>query len=168
MNTWKTWSWIGPYGRRTVIAAALAASFAAQAQTIGIHAASMHFPTEAGQNDVNPGAYVIFDSRVVLGAYYNTIRRASVHLGYAFEAGPFSLTVGAVTGYQERRVTTPCTTACATAGWRTVGIGHGYLTPMLSPGVVLPAVLGVTPRISYLPGFGFSASVVHLSFEFPL
>ena len=153
------------------IIAALAATFmacSAHAQVIGVHLVSHHFPARAEQNNVNPGAYVKWANGVVLGGYRNTLSRPSFYLGYVFGHGPFELTVGAITGYQKRRVAMPCSRPGYDGCSESRGVSNGYLTPMISPSVRLPAIAGITPRLSYIPGFGGSASVVHLSVEFVL
>ena len=141
--------------------------------TVGLHLVSHHFPAKEYQNNVNLGIYARYDN-VVVGTYRNTLSRQSVYAAYAFDYGPFTLMVGAVTGYKSHVVseTTSCRqddmgpmneTGCTTAQTR---LGFKYaVAPMLSPSVRLPEILGLTPRLSYMPGFGVASSVLHLSIE---
>ena len=156
--------------RAPIIAAIAAACVAcsAHAQVIGVNLVSRHFPARSYQNNFNPGAYVKWDNGIVLGGYRNTLWRPSFYAGYVLESGPFALTIGAVTGYQRRTTAVPCTRAGYTGCTEWHGYSNGYLTPMFSPSVRLPSIAGVTPRLSYIPGFGVSPSVVHLSLEFSL
>ena len=138
--------------------------------TIGLHMASVHVPALDTQNNTNPGLYAMTESGWVVGAYRNTLSRTSVYGGHVFTHGPFSLTVGVVSGYQERTEVVDC----AAIGrpdmqqcWHRVGFSRGALTLLASPSVRLPQVFGVTPRISYIPKVGGPARshAFHLSLE---
>ncbi len=48
----------------------------------------------------NPGLYAICDSAVV-GAYRNSLGRASVYGAYSLPVGPFDVALGGVTGYDK-------------------------------------------------------------------
>lgn len=131
---------------------ALCAATAAQATTFGAHIGSQHFPAKDGDNNANSGLYVRFDNGVTLGGYRNTIRRNSVYLGYSIDAGAFGVTVGGITGYQQKD-----------------GKGHsrGAVSPLLALSVVSPvSIAGLTPRLAYVPGHLVKAAdVVHLMVE---
>jgi hypothetical protein len=76
-------------------------ALAAQAQTFGVHVASVH--SGDGMNNFNPGAYVRFDNGLTAGTYLNSHKRQSAYVGYTLEtAGALSiaLTVGVVSGYK--------------------------------------------------------------------
>lgn len=158
---------------RALVAAALAlAASAAGAQTVGLHLVSHHFPSESYLHDVNPGVYVRFDNGATLGAYRNSFGRASAYAGWTLEHGPFALTLGAVSGYQVKRTVGP--TTCAQVGtgvscaptWTDEGNSRGAIGPLLAPSVALPAVLGITPRVTVLPKFTAKGhTVAHLSIE---
>ena len=77
----------------------------AQAQTFGIHAASIH--EKQGMNNTNPGAYVRFENGATFGTYFNSIRKQSNYIAWSFETEQWhrlsaAITVGAVTGYQAK------------------------------------------------------------------
>lgn len=126
-----------------------------QAQTVGLHLGSAHFPARDYQNNVNPGVYVRLDGGATFGIYHNTIRRTSVYAGWTWEAGPLALTAGVVTGYKRH---------CDAQGV-CYGSSRHSVMPMLSPSVRLPEIAGYAPRISYIPSIGASSSVLHLSVE---
>jgi hypothetical protein len=134
------------------LSALLFAPVAAQAQTtVGLHLVSHHFPERPGQRNFNPGVYVRTADGWTAGYYRNTLGRNSVYAGYTLEHSFTSylsvgVTAGAVTGYRLND-----------DGY---GVAKSALTPMLAPSVkVGPA------RLSFIPGIGVSASVVHLSVE---
>lgn len=148
----------------------------AQAQTIGVDAASVHIPGSGDQNNSNVGAYVAL-GHIGFGAYRNTIHRTTDWVGYFQPLGQFDLIGGAASGYQKR-------TAIGQWAWtnrgnngpvatyqyipgRTVGFSDGWLTPFVAASWRVPVSLaGVRPRITVLPGFrGASSTVVHLSVE---
>lgn len=95
---------------------------------------------------------------MTVGTYKNTLNRQSTYLAYTFDYEVLGvstgLSVGAISGYQRKKV-----------GKTIRGTTNSVLSPMLAPSVALPGALGVTPRLSYIPGVGNSASVFHLSFE---
>ena len=74
---------------------------------IGIHIGSYHVNNQTGQelNNINPGAYVELTNGVVLGSYYNSLRRNSEYVGFKVE-GPYhtSVIVGAITGYSDKPI----------------------------------------------------------------
>lgn len=153
----------------TVYIAALLLAGTAQAQTtIGLHLVSAHVPRHDYQHNFNPGIYVLTEDGLTLGVYRNTLNRASVYAGLTIEQGPFALTLGVTTGYQKHWTHVRCTDPSMDKGsgcMEQVGTNNGVLSPFLTPSVRLPAVAGFTPRVSYIPGLGVNASVVHLSIE---
>lgn len=162
----------------SVAIVALAATLAlcappAHAQTVvGMHLYSVHVPAETYQNNENLGLYVRTAGGWTAGAYRNTLRRTSVYGGYTFSYQRYSLTVGAISGYQRKweRVPTGPNGKCDNGtGFRwcdaQVGASRGAFTLLLAPSVALPVVWGATPRVSYVPGLAGSANVVHFSME---
>jgi hypothetical protein len=135
----------------------------------GVHLASIHIPAHEGQQNFNPGVYARMESGVTVGTYHNTLGKQTFYAGYTVERGPFALTPGLASGYQRSQYPAPCSKAQTAAGsthcWYTTPGSKTYLMPMLAPSVRLPAVLGVTPRVSYIPGLGGSSNVFHLSIE---
>lgn len=111
--------------------------------TVGLHLASVHVPAADWQNNANVGIYAKTAGGITAGIYRNTQHRTSVYAGYTLEHGPFALTLGAITGYSARPV-----------------------MPMLAPSVALPALAGITPRLTFIPKFGaVKAAALHLSIE---
>ena len=140
--------------------------------TLGVHLVSAHIPAGLENNNLNPGVYAKVDG-FVAGVYRNTLRRTSFYAGYAFEHGPFALTVGAITGYDKRtkKVYTLRNANDATLGgtssYETTGYSSSKVSPLIAPSVRLPEVFGITPRITYLPRLGIAnrSNVFHLSIE---
>lgn len=127
---------------------------------IGVHLVSHHFPAQTWQRNANPGLYIKTDDHVVVGLYRNSLGRTSGYLAYVLESErwPVALTVGAVSGYQRRVV-------AGLNGPEMIGSSASRLTLMLAPSVRLPAIAGLTPRLSVIPRFGTSSAVLHLSVE---
>jgi len=71
----------------------------AQADTVGLHLASVHVP-QRHFNNTNPGLYYRSDAGWTTGGYRNSLRHTSVYAGYTWEYSALGLTAGAVTGYQ--------------------------------------------------------------------
>lgn len=158
--------------KRTLITLALAAvAGAAHADvTIGLHLGSHHFPEATNLHDVNPGVYVRTDDGITAGVYRNSFGRTSAYLGVTVEHGPFALTVGAISGYQAKRRFAACDAGQVAAGmnrcWFDEGHTRGAVGLLVAPSVALPAVFGITPRITVLPKFSAKgATVAHLSIE---
>lgn len=89
----------------TVIGALAAAAFmvSVQAQTAGLHVASVH--EAEGMNNVNPGVYFRSAGGWTGGVYRNSIRRTSVYAGFTWSTSDWhglsaAVTAGGVTGYQ--------------------------------------------------------------------
>lgn len=135
---------------------------------LGVHLASVHVP-QGGQSNFNPGIYVRADG-LTAGVYRNSLKRPSIYLGYTAEAGPFALTIGAISGYDTRRSLVPCNDRRASIKnegsqcWAESGTAH-RVSWLVAPSAALPAVLGVTPRLTYLPPLRGSVSTLHLSIE---
>jgi len=65
-----------------------------------LHTVSYHFDREADYNNFNPGISYRFDNEVIVGTFYNSIRRESFYAGYRIKLpANFSVVVGGVTGY---------------------------------------------------------------------
>lgn len=144
----------------------------AQQTTMGVHLYSVHAPAKDYQNNENPGLYIRTAEGWTAGVYRNTLRRTSVYAGYTVDYAPFSLTVGAISGYQrkyERVVAGPNGECDNGTGFRyctqQTGATRGAITLLLAPSVALPPVLGAVPRVSYVPGLAGAANVFHLSLE---
>lgn len=122
----------------------------AQAQTIGVHLVSHHFPERDYQHDFNPGGYVRWDNGVTVGGYRNTLGRTSLYAGYTAEYGPLALTAGVTSGYKIKD------------GY---GVSEHTLTPMVVPSIRLFTLGGISPRLSVIPRVGTMSTVLHLSLE---
>jgi hypothetical protein len=138
---------------------------------VAVHLASMHVPAIDGQNNLNLGLQVRTAEGFTFGVYRNTLRRASFYAGWTVEAGPFALALGGVTGYQKRRESVDCAkteehkVGFVDCYWD-VGVTSSPVLPLISPSVRLPALGGVSPRVSVIPGFGHgNSTVLHLSIE---
>ena len=147
--------------------------------TIGVHLASVHVPA-GNYSGVNPGLYVRLDQGLVAGGYRNSFGRASFYGGYNFTRGPFSLTLGAVTGYERSsEITTTCWTASPVLARNRDDVGQTrgqcvtdvrrrpmLVAPLIAPSVTLPVLGGIAPRITVLPKLvAHSATTVHFSLE---
>jgi hypothetical protein len=154
--------------RHLLAAACLLAYCHAEAGTIGIDTVSAHVP-QRGQDDFNPGAYYRFDNGASFGAYHNSMRRVSAWAGWSWSFGPVSLTAGAITGYQIKHEPVPCADHAPHAACvYTLGDSPGAVAPLVAPSVVFPSLLGVTPRVVVMPGFGRASTAIHLTLEIPL
>lgn len=139
------------------------------AQTFGLHLGSVHVPDEDGQENLNQGLYVRSASGLTAGAYRNSMGRWSTYGGWTWDRGPFGLTLGIAYGYQRRQTNCravnvpqdPSARVCDTSEG-----SPGAFAPFVSPSARLPAVFGLTPRLSFVPVYKGS-SVVHLSIEKP-
>lgn len=154
--------------RARLYAALAAASLLAfctrsEADTLGIDTLSVHLPQQ-GQDDFNPGAYYRFDNGAGFGAYHNSMRRVSVWVGWSWASGPFAMTLGGITGYQRKNVEVACGPGF-TYCYRAEGASPGAIAPLIAPSVSLPAVLGITPRIVFMPGIRGASNVFHLTLE---
>jgi hypothetical protein len=116
-----------------------------QAGTLAQHVGTRHFAA-AVPNDDNPGLTYQSDSGLILGAYRNSYGRNTVHAGYIIERGPWSVSIGAATGYKGA-----CERWCRT------------ITPMIVPSYRLRLDSALAVRLSVPNGQG-----VHLTVEKPL
>lgn len=139
---------------------------------VGVHAWSAHEPRAEGSSNDNPGLYVRHGAWQA-GVYRNSVRRPSAYVVRLWDLGPVELSAGLVTGYQRERHSVACSelpnaqphwVGC----WKDVGSTPGRIAPFAALSAPLPAVLGVTPRITWVPRAGGSNHVLHLSFERPL
>ena len=80
---------------------ALAATVA-QAQTVGLHLASIH--DKPGFNNTNPGIYLKTESGFTLGAVVNSENNPAFYMGKTYtkpmSSGDLSMTVGGIHGYK--------------------------------------------------------------------
>lgn len=124
--------------------------------TFGVHVGSYHVEkvdpvTNKGWNNTNPGAYLRWDN-VVVGTYYNSIRKQSVYAGYVYPlTDNIDVVVGAVTGYN----------------------GPGYsakaVMPMVVPSFHFAVAKDVEARVHFLPKAAKGgATAIHFSLEFKL
>lgn len=180
-TTWKDWLLAIAIGTGL----ALALTEWATAQTVGVHLVSHHAPKRDFQRNDNPGLYFRSAEGWTVGAYRNTIGRTSVYAGRAFAVGPLDIGLGVVGGYQRKchettwnQVDTQSwehhgrtysrTTTTPMVRTECLGVSRGYLSPMVSPSIALPAVLGATPRLHYMPGLSGTSNVIHLSVEWSM
>lgn len=123
---------------------------------VGIHVGSYHvekYDPTARQpwNNHNPGLYGRWND-IVVGTYYNSIRRQSVYVGYVYPLTSYAdVVVGAVTGYN----------------------GPGYSAKAVMPMVVLsvhfPITNGIEGRVHVIPKVAKGgATAVHFSVEWRL
>ena len=157
---------------------------------IGVHTLSAHVP-QHDQNNANWGLYARSSSQWELGAYRNSIDRNSAYLAKGFDLaqgayGTLGLQVGAAYGYQEKCESTVTTVPGkkhvdrrddgstlttiepATTNTHTDcrGFSRGAVTPLAGLTYAAPfALLGVTPRIQFMPAMKNHSSVVHLNLE---
>jgi hypothetical protein len=85
--------------KKLILAALVAASLSAQADTMGVHVATWH--EKPGFNNVNPGLYYRTASGFQIGGYYNSNERLSLYAAQVWQWGWFSITAGVVTGYEK-------------------------------------------------------------------
>lgn len=148
----------------------LASSLAA-GQTVGIDIGSIHVPKRAGQENFNPGVYYVSEDGLTAGIYQNTIKRTSLLLGITLEHGPWDLMVGVVSGYQRKTFIGVCDDGVKIGNPHNPcyrGNSPGFFSPAVSAGYRIPIeVLGVSPRVSVVPGFRGSSWCLHGSVEKP-
>ncbi len=157
---------------------------------VGLHVGSAHIP-QRGQNNTNPGAFVIFDGWRV-GVYENSYNRTTVYGARVFnllegQYGTLDLSIGAASGYKrecntykvktgsvqtvtkhkEGKVTT--STPVFENRESCTGFSRYDITPMGALTYSAPfSVLGATTELSFMPGFGKHSSVGHLSFKWSI
>lgn len=146
------------------------------AVVIGAHLYTPHFggdgdtPESLRVRDNTPGLYIRTESGLTAGVVRNSLSRTSFYAGQTWttDNGRWSLTIGAMTGYQYHNVYGQH--ACRTGYTSTAdnpcmyryGKTNAVLRPLIAPSVALPTIVGLTPRVSLL-GKG-----VHFSLEAPL
>ena len=132
----------------------------AEGLTVGLHTISAHIPQHK-QNNVNPGAYLRTAGGVELGFYRNTWRRPSLYVSQQFDLmagsyGAFGAQIGLANGYQRR---------CATAA-DCSGFSRGAISPLAGLTYTPPMeVMGIKPRVQFLPPIGKHGAVIHLTLE---
>lgn len=93
----------------------------------GMHMVSLHRPG-SGMRTLTPGVYALHKSSgFTIGAYNNSLGRASVYTGLTLERGNFQLTLGAVTGYSKAKVLPMAAPSYKMAdGWRISAIPNPF------------------------------------------
>lgn len=129
--------------------------------TIGVHTFSMHsskvdIVSLEKWNNINPGIYAKWDDGLVIGGYYNSLRKPSLYVGYSVALNAsFDVVVGAITGYR--------------GGDKLANGGKypGYpIMPMLVPSFHFPIGEKIEGRVHYVPKISkFGAQAVHFSIE---
>lgn len=132
---------------RAIIVAALAVATStamhADTPTVGVHVGSHHFPARDFTN-FNPGLYARWGNGLTVGALRNSERRFSAYAGHTSEWGPFTLTVGVITGYRRSDV-----------------------LPLVVPTVRVGRIGQSTVRLALLPQVASGgATAIHLMMEF--
>lgn len=145
----------------------------AQAQTVGLHVASVHVPSRDGYNNANVGAFYRHDNGLMAGVYHNSLGRTSVYGAYQFPVGPIDIAVGMVSGYKqecwkERHSSTELfkggvVVTKSWSEWKCKGTGRHEWMPMVVPSYRFGEVLGVHPRLSVV--LGERTTALHLSIE---
>jgi hypothetical protein len=139
-----------------VLAVALIGMFVtlpAHAQTVGLHIGSHHFP-QTGQNNANPGIYVMTEDLWTAGIYKNSGRKTTVYAGKGYHLGPIDIGAALATGYKRECNENGC--------W---GFSRWAITPVVTLSYAAPAILGVSPRVWFSPPVGNASAVVHVSLE---
>jgi hypothetical protein len=150
--------------------------------TVGLHTLSAHVP-QHNQYNQNFGIYLRSGSGIETGWYINSFKRNGLYLTQELEvlktvAGKLGIQGGIVYGYA-RRCTSWIEARQQPAGKhhdeqpteyvRTTqcqGFSRGAITPMAGFTYTAPVtVLGVTPRIQFVPSFKGHSSVFHLTLE---
>lgn len=127
---------------------------------IGMHMFSVHSNNrdpvaERPWNNANPGIYFRW-SNIVAGTYYNSIRKESYYVGYAYPVfNNLDMVVGVVSGYNG------------------IGPGGAYrakaIMPMLVPSVHFPINGNLSARINLAIGIGKgSATAINFALEYKL
>jgi hypothetical protein len=149
-----------------------AATGSAHATTVGVHALSAHWnvrsdtPQQFRPRSQTPGVYLRTDADHIFGLVRNSYGRTGAYAGHVWETQDkrFALTLGAISGYQKRRVVgqAACRSgAVSTADqpcWWDEGVSSAKLRLLVAPSLALPAVAGATPRLNLL-GKGLNLSV---------
>jgi hypothetical protein len=124
---------------------------------IGVHTFSVHsnhWDAVAGRdwNSSNLGMYARWDNGIVVGTYYNSIRRQSAYAGWVWPLNNYiDIVVGGITGYDR------------------VGSSSKPVIPMLVPTIHVPLTQSMDARVMFLPkAEKRGAAVVHFTLEFKL
>lgn len=152
---------------RMILAIIMLACNMAHAQTIGVHTLTHHIDSHTGLNERNIGLYLRSDNWTV-GGYRNSYRRTTLYAGYVLDYGPFSVTLGAATGYQrkwrdctaEEVQATGFVDECRKPDTKV----KTALMPVIAPSVALPIGDGWKARLTVVPE-EYKPALVHLSFE---
>jgi hypothetical protein len=124
---------------------ALASSPAwADVERIGIHLGTKHAQGTKYEN-LNPGAYIVWQSGATVGAYRNSEGAGSAYAGWTWGKGPLSVTAMAVTGYK-----------------------RAPIVPGLVPSVRIPITDKSAARVSFILAPEKKERAVHFSMEFKL
>lgn len=124
--------------------------------SIGVHIGSVHSSkidpvANKPWNNSNPGVYARWDN-IVVGTYYNSIRKQSLYAGYVYQVTDnIDVVIGAVSGYN----------------------GPGYrakpVMPMVIPSVHFKVWENTSVRINIAPGVGKgSATAINFALEWKL
>jgi len=118
---------------------------------VSIHSSKMDVVAGRPWNNSNPGIYARWD-RVVVGTYYNSIRRQSVYAGYAYPVHEnVDVVFGVVTGYDGR------------------GYAAKPVMPMIIPSAHFALTKDVSVRINLAVGVQKNAATaVNLALEWRL
>ena len=104
----------------------------ANAQTFGIHLASVHDSYKQDWNDANPGLYLRLENGATIGTFKNSERSQSVYAGWSKD---WSLTsridagimLGGITGYQRAKVLPMAVPSVRLAVTETMGIRTSFI-----------------------------------------
>ena len=147
--------------------------------TLGAHLVSLHLPY-GDYSSLNPGMYLRSDGGIVTGGYRNSFGRASFYAGYSWTHGPWSLTLGVVSGYKRAStITTTCWNLSPSLARNKDEVGEMRercttevkrhpmpVAPLLAPSFTLPTVGEFVPRVTILPKLqAHSSTAVHFSLE---
>lgn len=141
---------------------------------IGIHLVSLHVPAEDFHNNQNWGLYARTESGWAAGGFRNTLDRNSFYLAKSWERGNWSLTLGAISGYQKEMVQEApkgqngqCADGNAPPCMVERGKFNGAIGPLVAISYAMPKMGSITPRLSLIPPVGSGdATTLHLSVEF--
>jgi hypothetical protein len=133
---------------------ALLLASAAQADTLGLHVGSHHWPNE-GKNNVNPGIYYRADNGFTAGGYCNShakVRQCkpSLYAGWSWETEPIVFGIRA-----------------AVSAVLVTGYDAAPVLPTIIPSVSGPIAQGWHWRVSGMPKVHETqeSAVVHFSLE---
>lgn len=147
---------------------------------IGLHALSLHTAPSytlmenadgkqsARYETLTPGLYIRHDSGATAGAYRNSYGQMSYYGGWTFQTDDerFAITIGAVTGYGERKVGE---SVQGNKLIRHYHSGGGDVLPLVAPSVKFNLTDEVGARFTVLPPTTRKASaVLHFSIELKL